>query len=102
MTWQAKPNHRSTGWSVFSGNVELASVNQVLAGITAEECEANARLMAGAKELLTACQSLLAGIKSIEDCIDHVDCSKDSGESYYSAIELAREAIAKATAGGGE
>jgi hypothetical protein len=52
--WQAKPNHRSTGWYVCSGNVELASVNQVLAGITAEECEANARLMAGAKELRTA------------------------------------------------
>jgi hypothetical protein len=88
MTWQAKPNHRSTGWYVCSGNVELASVNQVLAGITAEECEANARLMAGAKELLAACEALHAGLQSIGDCID-VDCSRE--------FELATAAIAKAT-----
>jgi hypothetical protein len=53
-----------------------------------------ANLYAMAPSLLWACRKILAGIESISDCIDHVDCSKDGGQQWHESLEIVRGVVA--------
>lgn len=66
--WKAEPNYRSTGWYVNQPKNcrQLAIVNQQDAGIERDECEANARLIAAAPQLLAACEAALEAFEWTE------------------------------------
>lgn len=92
--YHAEPNYLSTGWYVkqTSHCRELATVNQRLAGIERDECEANAHLFAAAPALLEACEGLL---KRYVGLVESGDCGCWSAEKEAEVI-AARTAIAQA------
>lgn len=75
------------------GHYSLADVWMIDDGVTREQMEANARLIAASPELLEA-------LKTMVDAIRKYGCGFESGSGeFWLGEEKARAAIAKATGG---
>ena len=89
--WKAEPNFRSSGWFVDqpTGARRIALVNERDASIERPECEANARLIAAAPELLEA-------LKDVHRFLNEEPTARTL-QQKMTIDAVVRAAIAKAT-----